>query len=219
MFFLCASSLPLSRVRRTRFVRREQGFWLVPYVLGLGGFPFATVVASHSGGALGGALCPHSPLELRWVPLASRAGGWSVDRNMRSFSRRLAHGTRFCTFLHLLASCVDSPLPNVAYHSLMCRVSVLACRGFFFGHRSVAERGPMLFCARYGRLRLVPPACWLHADVGGAHGFMCGMRHAAHLGTERLDFWGCQLPCVVSTWSQGVRVHGDHIASNRTMIG
>ena len=70
-----------------------------------------------------------------------------------------------------------------------------------------------------GRLRLVPPTCWLHADVGGAHGFMCGMRHGAHLGTKRLDFGGCQLPCVVSTWSQGVRVHGDHIASSWTMIG
>ena len=91
--------------------------------------------------------------------------------------------------------------------------------GFCFGHRSVADRGPMVLCARYGRLRLVSPACWLHADVGGAHGFMCGMRHAAHLGSERLDFWDCQLPNVDSTWSQGLRVHGVYIDSSRTMIG
>lgn len=112
MFLLCASSLPSSRVRRTRFVRREQGFWLVPYVLGLGGFPSATVVASHSGGA---------------------PGGCRVDRSMRSFPRRLPHGTPFCTFLLLLAFFVDSPHTNAAYHLLMYRVSVLACRGFVLG--------------------------------------------------------------------------------------
>ena len=124
------------------------GFLVGAICVGVRGFPSATVVASHSGGALGGALCPHSPLELRWVPLASRAGGWSVDRNMRSFSRRLAHGTHFYTFLHLLASCVDSPLPNAAYHSLMCRVSILACRGFFFWAQERRGEGSNAFlCA------------------------------------------------------------------------
>lgn len=165
IFSLCAFSLRSWRVRRTSFVRRAQGFRLLPYVLGFGGFPSATVVASHSGGPPGGALCPHSPLELRWLPLASRASGWSVHGNARCFSRRLAQGTRLCTFLHFLATCVDQPLPNAAYHSPSSRVSVFACLGFVFGHRSDAEIRPMLFCARYWLVRPVPPACWLHADV------------------------------------------------------
>ena len=86
-------------------------------------------------------LCPHSPLELRWVPLACR----------QEHAEILPSASTRYTFLHLpafIASCVDSPLPNAAYHSLMCRVSVIACRGFFWGHMIVAERGPMFFCAR-----------------------------------------------------------------------
>ena len=58
MSFLCASSPLSSMGRRTRFVRREHGLGFLSYVLALGRFPSAAVVAPQWGGAPGGLLCP-----------------------------------------------------------------------------------------------------------------------------------------------------------------